>query len=239
MKTKTAIRFPLLFLLTLVPAYGAQMEEHEKGDHSGHEMHRQMMEKAPSDDLMNVKVQLHDLELLTQEGTPIRFKSEAIQDKLVAMTFVYTNCTTICPVFNALFGQLQDLLGDRLEEEVRLITMTLDPARDLPQRMSREARKFNAKTGWLYLTGEKQNVDQVLKGLDAFFADFTQHPPMVLLGDGQTGTWKRYNGFPRPQELLALIDELKQAREEDPEKNRLNQDPSEVRKAKPQDAAAR
>jgi cytochrome oxidase Cu insertion factor (SCO1/SenC/PrrC family) len=105
------------------------------------------------------------------------------------------------------------MLGERLGTEVVLITMTLDPARDVPRRMKKEAKKFKAKPGWVYLTGKKQNVDQVLRGLDAYFADFTQHPPMAIVGDGRTGTWKRFNGFPQAERLLAMIDALEAARE--------------------------
>ena len=167
---------------------------------------------AQSEPHLNVDIQLHDLELLTQNGKRVKFKSDVIGDKLVAITFIYTFCTTICPVYNAIFTQLQDLLGERQGKDVILISMSLDPTRDIPRRMKREARKFKAKPGWFYLTGKKQNVDQVLRGMDAYFPDFVEHPPMALIGDGKTGTWRRFNGFPRPEQLLAMIDELKAAR---------------------------
>ena len=168
--------------------------------------------KTQPDQQLNVDIQLHDLELLTQDRKRVKFKSDVIADKLVAMTFTYTSCTTVCPVYNAIFTQLQDLLGRRLGKDVVLVTMTVDPARDVPRRMKKEAKKFKAKPGWVYLTGKKQNVDQVLRGLDAYFPDFTQHPPMAIVGDGKTGTWKRFNGFPQAEHLLAMIDELEAAR---------------------------
>ena len=165
-----------------------------------------------SDSNLNIDVQLYDLELLTQDGKRVKFKSDVIGDKLVAMTFIYTFCTTVCPVYNAIFTQLQDLLGERQGREVILISLTLDPARDIPRRMKKEAKKFKAKPGWYYLTGKQQNVVQVLKGLDAYYVDFEEHPPMALIGDGKTGTWRRFNGFPMPKQLLAMIDELEAAR---------------------------
>lgn len=169
--------------------------------------------QAQADQHLNVDIELHDLELLTQNGKRMKFKSDVIGDKLVAMTFIYTFCTTVCPVYNAIFTQLQELLGERQGRDVILVSMSLDPTRDIPRRMKREARKFKAKPGWFYLTGKKQNVDRVLRGLDAYFPDFTEHPPMALVGDGKTGTWKRFNGFPSPEQLLAMIDELKAARD--------------------------
>jgi len=205
-----AVLFILLVFFTSLPAHG---DETKHGEAQGHEKHQAMMEGAPADDDMNVDIELHDLELVTQDGKRVKFKSEVIGDKLVAMTFIFTSCTTICPVYNAIFSRLQPLLGERLGSEVILVTLTVDPTTDVPARMKKEAEKYQAKPGWYYLTGKKGNVDQVLEGLDAYFADFTQHPPMALVGDGKTGTWKRYTGFPKPEQLLAMIDELKAARE--------------------------
>lgn len=197
----------LLVCLLAIPLHAGQMKHAKSQKHKAH-----TATDTGEDPRLNIDVQLRDLELLTQDRQRVRFKSDVIADRLVAMTFIYTSCTTVCPVYNAIFTRLQDLLGERLGKEVVLVTMTLDPARDIPRRMKKEAKKFKAKPGWIYLTGKKQNVDQVLRGLDAYFPDFTQHPPMAIVGDGQTGTWKRFNGFPQAEHLLAMIDELKAAR---------------------------
>ena len=211
MKTITAS--VLCGLAALIIKVSAHAQETDDGKSQEHQTHTAMATENKSDSNLNIDVQLYDLELLTQDGKRVKFKSDVIGDKLVAMTFIYTFCTTVCPVYNAIFTQLQDLLGERQGREVILISLTLDPARDIPRRMKREAKKFKAKPGWYYLTGKQQNVVQVLKGLDAYYVDFEEHPPMALIGDGKTGTWRRFNGFPMPKQLLAMIDELKAARE--------------------------
>ena len=211
MKLKLTItHLSLILCLMASPIFAGEMKH---GKSLGHEPHTALAKDSQDDQYLNINVQLHDLQLLTQDRKRVKFKSDVIADKLVAMTFIYTTCTTVCPVYNAIFTQLQDLLDGRLGRDVILITMTLDPARDVPQRMKKEASKFRAKPGWIYLTGKKQNVDQVLRGLDAYFPDFTQHPPMAIVGDGKTGTWKRFNGFPQAEQLLAMIEELETARE--------------------------
>lgn len=234
MTMRMAVACLLLVLGIAVPALAGQPPEPAADEHAHHQgmvghaqdahaEHRRMMEEAgsgqakPTSELY-VKVQLYDLELRDQDGKPVKLKSDVIGDKLVAMTFIYSSCTTICPIYSALFTQVQELLGDRLGREVVLVTLTLDPTTDVPLRLKREARKYRAKPGWFYLTGEKNNVDQVLRGLDAYFADFTQHPPMALVGDGRTGTWKRYNGFPKPAQVVGMLDELEAARGEAGEK---------------------
>jgi protein SCO1/2 len=210
MKTKPYLVLAILLIgLLCIPAYAGQMKH---GDKDGHEKHKAMLKDSKSEEQTNVEVQLHDLELVTQDGKRVKFKSDVIGDKLVAINFIYTTCTTICPISNAIFTQLQELLGERQGKEVILISLSIDPARDIPRRMQKEAKKFKAKPGWTYLTGKKGNVDEVLRGLDAFYPDYTQHPPMALVGDGKTGTWKRYFGFPHPEFLLTMIDELEAAR---------------------------
>jgi protein SCO1/2 len=211
MKIKRAmVLFSLLVFFTSLPAYG---DETKHGEAQVHQEHQAMIKDTQAKDRTNVDIELYDLELVTQDNKRVKFKSEVIGDKLVAMTFIFTSCTTICPVYNAIFTRLQPLLGERLGSEVILVTLTVDPTTDVPARMKKEAEKYQAKPGWYYLTGKKGNVDQVLEGLDAYFPDFTQHPPMALVGDGKTGTWKRYTGFPKPEQLLAMIDELKAARQ--------------------------
>lgn len=184
-----------------------------KEDKDIHQQHRAMQEAGEQGDATFVDVTLHDEELLNREGKKVKFVSDVIGDRLAAITFIYTNCTTICPVYQAIFADLQGLLGDRLGKEVVLITMSIDPTRDIPPRMKVEAQKWNARAEWVHLTGKKSVMDRVLQGLDAYFPDFTLHPPMALVGDGKSNRWKRYNGFPKPEELLSMLDEFKMARE--------------------------
>jgi protein SCO1 len=159
-----------------------------------------------------VKVQLHDLQLLDQDGKSLRFRSDAIADKLVAITFTYTTCTTICPILDSIFAKLQDKLPGRLGKDVALITVSIDPVNDIPPRLKAYAGKLKAKPGWTFLTGNKVNVDKVLTGLDMYSADILNHTPSFLVGDGRTGVWRRFYGFPSSDKLLAALNELSAAR---------------------------
>lgn len=113
-----------------------------------------------------------------------------------------------------MFSKLQALLGDRLASEIMPITMTLDPVTDIPARMRSRAGRFQANPGSVYPTGEKPAMDSVRKGLGAYFPDFREHPPMVLAGDGKTGSWKRVTGLVSVWRLLSRLDELESMRSE-------------------------
>ena len=66
-------------------------------------------------------MKLLDLELVDRDGKPVRFESEAVAGHIVAIDFVYTTCTTICPILSAVMARVQDQLDGRLGEQVRLI----------------------------------------------------------------------------------------------------------------------
>lgn len=152
-------------------------------------------------------VQLQDLPLTDQDGKTVRFASEAVDHRIVAINFVYTTCTTLCPLTSATFKQVQSQLKSRLGKEVRLISVSLDPETDTPARLKEYAARYKAGPGWLWLTGEADKVRQVLTGLGAYTADIQQHPPQVLVGDGRSGHWTRFNTLPGPDRIRAAIEQ--------------------------------
>jgi cytochrome oxidase Cu insertion factor (SCO1/SenC/PrrC family) len=157
-------------------------------------------------------VELVDAVLLDEQGAERRFARDVVGDRLVVMDFVFTTCTTVCPILSAKLARLQERLGDRLGREVRLVSVSIDPARDTPERLRAFGARFKAGPGWTWLTGPVGDVEAVLKGLGAYSAAFTEHAPMVIVGDGRTGRFHRFNGFPDPDRLLAAVDALAAAR---------------------------
>jgi len=153
-------------------------------------------------------VSVVDRELRDQRGRPVRFARDVVGGDVVVMDFVFTHCTTICPVLSAKMARVQQLLGDRLGKGVRLASLSLDPVRDTPERLQAWGAKFKAGPHWQLVTGRQEDQEAVLKGLGAYVADFAQHPPMILVGDGRSGRWVRVNGFPDPQKVVALVEEL-------------------------------
>jgi len=162
-------------------------------------------------------VTLHDIQLVDVDSQTIRFKSEAVGNRIVVVGFIYTSCTTICPVTSAVLADVQKRLTKKLGEgfghEVRLITLTVDPATDTSERLKAYAANFaSPAAGWLWLTGEKPQVDRVLTGLGAYAADFTRHSGAVLVGDARSGDWIRFYGIPNPTEIVDRVDQLLAAR---------------------------
>ena len=83
-----------------------------------------------------------------------------------------------------------------------------------PAALKEYGDKVGARAGWTWLTGNPQDVNAVLKGLGAYVASPEQHPSMVLVGDGRTGQWTRFFGFPSVDDLAARIETMQLARKE-------------------------
>jgi protein SCO1/2 len=177
-----------------------------------HAKHRAMLENKDQSAAQSAEVDLRDQWLVDQDGRDLRFVSDVIDNNIVVMDFVYTTCTTVCPVLSALFAQVQNKLGDEVGAGIRLVSISVDPVRDTPQRLKAYSAKHRAGEGWLWLTGSKAIVEDVLTGLGAYTKSFEDHPSMVLIGDARTGEWKRLFGFPDPDRIVEIVEEYRQQR---------------------------
>jgi len=159
----------------------------------------------------SASAKLFDVELTNQEGKKARFKSDVIGDRIVVLDNIYTNCTTICPILTTIMTNVHHRLGDRAGKEVALVSLSVDPGTDTPQRLNAYARRHKAV--WNLWTGPKANMDQVLKGLGIYTPEYNDHPSSILVGDGKTGEWTRFYGFASPEQIVKKVDELLLARQ--------------------------
>src|SRR5215471_1637418 len=79
-------------------------------------------------------IKVADATLVDQNGNRVRFP-DLMKDKIVVINTVFTSCPTICPVMGAQFASLTKLLGARAGADVSLISISVDPATDTPERL--------------------------------------------------------------------------------------------------------
>jgi len=183
-------------------------------DADPHAHHRQMMQKQASTDskASAADIIVPDVSLLTRYGKSVNLRTDVVGDKIVVLDFVYTTCTTICPVLSAILGQVQGQMTDRLGEEVVLVSLTVDPLRDTPARLKAYSANHRAGDDWFWLTGDKQTIDDVLRDFGVYTPNFEDHPSTILIGDGRSGEWSRFIGFPSSEKLMDKINEFSAAR---------------------------
>jgi len=146
-----------------------------------------------------------DVPLIDQDGKPVRFYTDLVKGRVVAVSFVFTTCTTICPPIGASFARLEKLVAGK---DVHLISVSIDPANDTPERLKAWSRKFGAGPGWTLVTGDRDQVTRLLKALGVYTASAGDHSPLVLLGNERARRWTRAYGLAAPARLAELIDRI-------------------------------
>lgn len=217
------MRFPMLAvivslcLMAAASSVGAQPPPPDSpsvgsGPDAGHDAHahHKMMAAAPQTGDRPVAralggLSIPDVPVLDQEGRERRFFSDLVDGKTVAINFIFTTCTTICPPMGANFGRLQRDLGARAGTDVHLISVSVDPVTDTPERLAAWRDKFGDREGWTLVTGERSEITRLLKALEVFTADVTEHSPVVILGHEPTGRWTRAYGLAPPAKLAQIL----------------------------------
>ncbi len=156
--------------------------------------------------------QIPDANVLDQNGNPLRFYTDLVKGRTVAINFIFTTCTTICPPLTATMRRVQQTLGERVGHDVQLISVSVDPATDTPARLLDFSAKFKAAPGWTFVTGNKPEVDALLRALGAAVGDRNDHTPMLLVINDRTKQWTRTYGLGKPATISALIVETADAK---------------------------
>ena len=151
------------------------------------------------------KMVIPDVEVLDQNGDALHFYSDLIKGKSVAINFIFTNCTTICPPLAATFARVQKEMGDKVGKDVHFISISVDPLTDTPERLKAWGSKFKAGAGWTFVTGDKQEMNKLLNALGASVSLREDHSPTVIVGNDLKGVWTRTYGLARPAQLMRLI----------------------------------
>jgi protein SCO1/2 len=131
---------------------------------------------------MPVLFSLPAFSLIDEQGQV--FGSAQLAGRPYVADFIYTACHDACPQLTARMGELQDLL--RVDQSsVRLVTFTVDPEHDSPEKLATYARAARAIPGlWSFVTGPVEQVSRLLE--DGF---------KVSMERGQAGDLSHDNHF--------------------------------------------
>lgn len=166
-------------------------------EHDMHAAHRAQMAEDKGQKVVAADVSLSDAVMLDQTGAERQMKSEIVGDRIVVVDFIYTSCTTICPVTTALLAQARTKMTDIDDDTVAFVSMSIDANTDTPARLAEFAERAGAD--WTFLTGDKRVMDEALTAMDAYATNPEDHAPMILIGDASTGKFKRIFGLPNPK----------------------------------------
>jgi len=138
-----------------------------------------------------------------------------LMGKVWIADFFYTTCPGPCPMLSSRLTATQEKLGDR--KDVRLVSISLDPAKDTPEVLKQYAERFKAGPNWLFLTGDKATTYALVQtGFKLAIAEERNNPEpithstKIVLID--RGGWVRgfYEGVGQDQteQLISDVDKL-------------------------------
>lgn len=110
-----------------------------------------------------------DFSLTSQDGAPVALHD--LRGKVVALTFIYTECADTCPLLTEKMAQVQEALGSEFGVRIAFVSITVDPQRDTPAVLKRYAESHGARlSGWSFLTGEPTSIRDVIRRYGVFAA---------------------------------------------------------------------
>ena len=126
--------------------------------------------------------------LIDQAGRKFNFKPAS--GKIVLVTFVYTTCPDVCPLFSAHFAAIQRALDEEKREDYLLLSISTDPKRDTPAKLQVYAQAFKADVKhWHFLTGTQKDLAEVWKNFGVNVQDRgngqIQHTNLTTLIDAK------------------------------------------------------
>ena len=96
-----------------------------------------------------------------------------VRGKILAVSFLFTSCSLTCPEVSKRMAEIQKLTATN--DDVRLLSLTVDPRTDTPRVLTKWGARFGAETNrWFLLTGDKTQLHQLIG--TSFLATETNNP---------------------------------------------------------------
>jgi len=150
----------------------------------------------------------------THEGRRVRFYDDLIAGRLVAINMMYAQCTNRCPPMTANLKEVHRMLGEHVNRDVFMYSITLQPHLDRPRDLAEYVREHDVPKGWHFLTGEPQDIEAIRLSLGFYSidpvvdADRTQHTGMVRVGNEALDRWCTSPSLGKPRRIVEAIQSM-------------------------------
>ena len=160
--------------------------------------------------------QLANFSLIDQSGYAVT--REDLNGKFLVVGFVFTSCSTTCPIVSRQMETIQQLTTN--QPDVRLVTLTVDPEDDTAPVLAKYGRRFNADTNrWCFLTGNEDMIQNVVgsilerdtNGPYAYLSGNFAHSDYIALVDPQGRVRSYFEGLDAraPEAVVKEIEQLR------------------------------
>jgi protein SCO1/2 len=143
---------------------------------------------------MEPQPRLEGVRLVDASDRAVDLAQMVESDAPVFVNFIFTSCTTICPVMSAGFSQF----AARMHAEgrpLRLVSITIDPEHDTPARLRDYSVRHQAGANWSFLTGSRAAVEAAQQAFDTLRAAPESHTAATYLRRSRSAPWERIDGL--------------------------------------------
>ena len=149
------------------------------------------------------------LGLRLQDQAGLLIRPEAFKKRLVLMNFVFTGCSSTCPLQVRELAELRRALPPDVTRAVQFLSISVDPMSDTPAGLAAFAWRMGAdQAGWRFVTGAPAQVDLLIarmRAIDPRKKDPqpADHSTTLYLFNESGVLVQRYGGVPVDQGRLA------------------------------------
>lgn len=181
-----------------IPAFAASSEQHETKSSPTQVASQTAYQVARAD------YSIPAVSLIDSNDQTIELNAFLDQEGPVLLQFVFATCSTICPILSASFASAQAELNALSAGGHRLVSISIDPEQDTPERLRAYGQRFKAGAHWHFLTGKEQDVQVVLKAFDANYTGSNKmfHRSLTFMRAKPGDSWQRIEGMLSKNALL-------------------------------------
>jgi protein SCO1/2 len=156
----------------------------------------------------NVALQTHD-------GRTVHFYDDLLRGRRVTINFMYVECEGTCPGTTQNLVEVERKLGAQAGRDVLLLSITLQPETDTPERLREYAQRYGAGPGLLFLTGKPDDIERLRHALGfaserdtATTSDPKQHAGILRMGNESRDWWTACPSLASPAQILSMLRSL-------------------------------
>ena len=153
--------------------------------------------------------------LYTQENKPVRFYDDLIRDRTVIIDFMWATCDDNCPVKTSNLVNVHKGLGNRVGRDILMLSISLEGKRDTPETLRQYVKRYGgSKPGWIYLTGDYDDVESLRYSLGVYDldpvidADKESHAGIITFGNDRTNRWAALPALMNSREIARTISRI-------------------------------
>lgn len=148
-----------------------------------------------------------DYTLIDQDGKSFRLKEFA--GKPFVLSFIYTNCSLICPTITAHLKDAFKEAGGSFGNKFQALTISFDTVNDTPQSIKRYAGSFTGDfKKWRFAVADKLTIEALAKDVGFYYLTDRKldHMNLVTVVDKEGRVYRQLYGYAlKPYEILQPV----------------------------------